>query len=973
MRKFVCGTSLLSLLLGCLLLASCGSSSPTTVVNEEVPAVICITTGFSCTAGQTGSNTSLEIGKTQQFTALAFNSAGTALAQTFTFQSSNPGALTIANNGQACAGTWDSITAPAVCTPGTAGVAQVTAEANGVTSPAVTVYVHQHITNIVISKVPGQPATLSPLCLTKAAPLLGPGPESVSYQAFAYSGPTGTNDITSTVGPFSWSSVALPGQTIGSTSVSLTPGPANSPKCLQGAGGQCFNIEVATAANPGSTEIVASAGAVNSQPVPFTTCLVQSIQVTPANNSPSTSFVVPQGTSTTLNATVKDTLSPASADLTGVPLTWSASTPTLVSVTGGPSSVYANVGTVSSPAVGGGSVTASCTPPSCNGGVVPSSPIYSPQAFRFTVTPTTTTGTSSPTAYVTTSGCTALSQGCTPRIIPLTRSGTAAQFTAGAAVSLPFAPNSVQYDTQGANAYLGVDSTAFGTQGLMVFSGTSVTPAAGVAGKVLAISPLPSSSSSATVILSDTVDSPSRVLVCTDCGTASSRSVTPFLLPNATAAAFSPDGLKAYIVSASSCPGTSSAACLMIYSTVDAPQFVQLSTPPTDVAFIGQGGFGYLGGSSLASYLATCDHPATFPSGQSFSFPSVLLHPLPDGQSLLALAPPDIQTVTATVSGSGCVAPRGSLAVTNTVAPPINLGVGSFAPKQFLLSPDGNMAYILGQIQQAVSFPVTAATCLLNSSGTGCATPNITYTYTWTSGPTIALGANITVAGLPSGDNGTFPVVGVSGPAPNGSGGFSATFTVANSSGIPASGLSGSASGTETLSFGFVLTYNLQSQTSSDIALVGSATPLSASLSPSGDLLFVGGDDQQVHVINTATQLDTDQVPLTFPQNSSLCVGPGFPPTALQSLLTITGTNQDATTGATTFAYALNSGPPVAVGNQVRVAGMTDPGNNGTFLVSSVATGSFTAVNPIGVTSTSQNASGSAGLACNPDMVFVKP
>jgi hypothetical protein len=52
---------------------------------------------------------------------------------------------------------------------------------------------------------------------------------------------------------------------------------------------------------------------------------------------------------------------------------------------------------------------------------------------------------------------------------------------------------------------------------------------------------------------------------------------------------------------------------------------------------------------------------------------------------------------------------------------------------------------------------------------------------------------------------------------------------------------------------------------------------------------------------------------------------------------------------------------------------MADPGNNGTFVVSSVATGSFVAVNPIGVTATSQNGSGSAGLACNPDLVFVKP
>ena len=970
MRKFVCGISLLGILLAGLLLASCGSGSPTNVVSNQVPATICITNAFSCTAGQSGSNASVEVGKTQQFIAQAFNSNGTALTETFTFQSSDPSALTIANNGQACAGTWDSLTAPTVCTPGTIGVAKVTAEANGVTSPTMNVYVHPHVTNIAISKVPGQPPTLSPLCLTKAAPLLGPGPESVLYQASAFGGAGGTNDITSTLGPFTWQSVALPGQTAGvSTAVALAPGPLNSPQCLQGINGQCFNLEVATAGNPGAAAIVASAGGVNSPAVPFTTCPVQSIQVTPANNSPSTTFAVATGTTTVLNATVKDTLN---LTITGVPLTWSASTPTSVSVAGTSSNVFGSVGTVSSPAVGGGSVTASCTPPTCNGGMVPSNPIYSPQAFGFTVTPSTT-APPSPTAYVTTSACTTTSQGCTARIIPLTETGSAAQFTAGNAVNLPSAPNSVKFDSQGSNAYLGVDSASFGTQGLMVFTGSSVSQAIGAAGKVLAISPVPTSSSAATVILSDTVDSPSRVLVCLNCGNPASRTVIPFLLPNAISAAFSPDGLKAYIVSASSCPGTSSVACLLIYSTVDGPQFLQLSTPPTDVAFIGQGAFGYLGGSASASFLATCDRPAAFPAGQSFGFPSSLLRPLPDGQSLAALTPPNIQTMTATVSGSGCVTPRGSLAVTNTVAAPINLGVGNFTPKQFLVSSDGSAAYILGQVQQAVNFPVTAATCILNSTGTGCATPNITYTYTWTSGAAIALGANITLAGMPPGDNGTFPVVGVSGPAPNGSGGFSGTFTVANASGVPASGLSGTVSSSETLNFDFVLVYHMQSQIASEISLVGSATPLSASLSPSGNLLFVGADDNQVHVINTATQVDTEQVPLTFPQNSSLCVGPGSPPTALESLLTIATANQDPATGTTTFAYALNSGPPVAVGNAVKVAGMADAGNNGTFVVSSVATGSFTAVNPIGVSATSQNGSGSAGLACNPDLVFVKP
>ena len=62
------------------------------------------------------------------------------------------------------------------------------------------------------------------------------------------------------------------------------------------------------------------------------------------------------------------------------------------------------------------------------------------------------------------------------------------------------------------------------------------------------------------------------------------------------------------------------------------------------------------------------------------------------------------------------------------------------------------------------------------------------------------------------------------------------------------------------------------------ISLAGNANPLSATLSPAGDLLFVGGDDGTVHVIDTNSRLDLEQVALTFP-DSSVCVGPGSPAT----------------------------------------------------------------------------------------------
>ena len=61
------------------------------------------------------------------------------------------------------------------------------------------------------------------------------------------------------------------------------------------------------------------------------------------------------------------------------------------------------------------------------------------------------------------------------------------------------------------------------------------------------------------------------------------------------------------------------------------------------------------------------------------------------------------------------------------------------------------------------------------------------------------------------------------------------------------------------------------------ISLAGNATPLSASLTPAGNLLFVGADDGTVHVIDTTTLADTQQITFPYPSNA-LCYGPGNPP-----------------------------------------------------------------------------------------------
>jgi hypothetical protein len=72
-----------------------------------------------------------------------------------------------------------------------------------------------------------------------------------------------------------------------------------------------------------------------------------------------------------------------------------------------------------------------------------------------------------------------------------------------------------------------------------------------------------------------------------------------------------------------------------------------------------------------------------------------------------------------------------------------------------------------------------------------------------------------------------------------------------------------------------VLTFNIGNQTSHfPIALSGSAMPLQVSLTPDGTLLYVGANDGKVHVVDTVTFADIQQI--SFPQNPGLCSGVTF-------------------------------------------------------------------------------------------------
>jgi hypothetical protein len=700
------------------------------------------------------------------------------------------------------------------------GIAEITATAQGVSSPPTTVYIHQHIDSIVISPVPTNPPNTNP-CVSKDL--------TADYQATAFSRGA---DITSTVGQFTWSAVTPQVVFLDTSKVGLA-----------------LNQVEAKGLAPGITQISASASGTNSLPFEFIACPVQSISLVVTNNN-SNSFVVAAGSSASIAPTVLDSLG---NKIAGANLTYCSSQPATAMV--GSSNCSLSSGATVSAATtqpGAATIIASCTPPSCNVGFSPSLPIYPSNVIQGLVTRNSTGTAPTGTVYVSSTGC-GTTQGCISTIVPVSFPVNAV----GGQIGLPATPNSLVFAPNGGKAYLGTDFGLQGTHGLMVLNITSagaVQQFPSVTGKVLAVSP-----NGNKVIVSDRNLTPNQVFVFDS----TSNTSVAFQITGATAADFSPDGLKAFILAGST---------LYVYSTVDALQTIPLTAPATDVAFLADGSFGYMVGGDPASvsFLATCEDPNNFTLGSKSAPGVTALRTLPDGKSLLALAPPNIETITADITGTptlsvtiGCPA----LMVANTVSTPINFGQGNFVPTQFIVSPDGSKAYVISSTLSSI------------------------------------------------------------------------------------------------------LVFDIAARTSSAIQLAGDATPLGASLTPEGSLLYVGTRDGLVHVLDTVAGSDIQQI--TFPTNPSLQQGTFCDGVTVQTVAAVKGASQSGSD--TTYTYTLTSGPDLQVGTVVVITGMADAGNNGTFTVTAVGSGTFTVVNPSGVTATSQNGIGTVNLTCNPDLIAVRP
>src|SRR6266446_3469011 len=566
---------------------------------------------------------SIQVGTTLQFFASAQNNANANISPAFTFASSNSGILDVAPNGFACAGTWN---APlyTICTPAGTGAVQVTASALGATSPPTLVFVHPPIDNIQVSAVPPvnspPPACPNQQALPAAcnipfnANVCQPNKPCAcmsqnqvqTLQATAYSQGV---DITAQVGPFTWTEAS------GSV-VKITPIVTVATYNV------ATNQAAASPITPGQTQVIASASGVFSQPYNIETCPVQCIALELGVNGSqtATSFVVNKGTPETITATAVDVqgcIVPKPA------LTWVSSAPAALAAGCAPGTTCAV--TTSQP--GAAAITASCTPPTCNIGFplnpasFPAGSIYIPQpVYPVTAISGLVTGTTTSTNVLATSQDCSTDPLCTAGLYNVS---TSTNFDGGA-FQIPTPPNSLLFDLAGDKAYMGsefgalaITAANFGSASASPFASL---PASGttlglVTGKVLAVS-----HNGNVAIFSDTVSTPNQVYVVST----SPSSTTPLSINSATAAAFSPDGLKAFILG-------NGGNTLYVYSTLQSLQLATpnpLPTPATSIVFNATGSFAFLSGGSPAGSLAiynTCDNSLVSPY---LSAPGILTPPL---------------------------------------------------------------------------------------------------------------------------------------------------------------------------------------------------------------------------------------------------------------------------------------------------------------------------------------------------------
>ena len=654
-----------------------------------------------------GGQNSVQLGNTFAFVASAQNGSGNNVSVPITFQSSDTSILNLTPGGIACAGVWDA--GFTRCSPGGIGVVQVTASALGTSSPPTYIFVHPAIDSIVVNGILPNNVPVQEPCLSQG--------QLMTVQAQAFSQGV---DITASVGPFSWTA---------NNSAVVQLKPVNNTN---------FNFPTnqatATAAIPGITQIYATASGVTStafsQPAPgtnlhfFETCPIQNITLELGTaGSGQTSFAVAKGASQTVVATITDVMGNSSLPnpnngivLSKVPLTWSSTQPGVIAPgTGCQQSCSL---TTSSP--GSASITASCSPPACNigfplappGSIVPV-PVYA-SPLPTQLPPQGTCGNpNQPPCPATISGLVsgtpgsasivASSQGCSIEAPVYCSVGVydfaSGRTQTGGANPMPVSPTSLQFDLAGDKIYMGsnygaqvINPANFGT------ANNPFSPIGTVTGDVLAVAP-----NGNLAIFSDAVHTPNQVFVVNETN-ATSPVITPLNINQATAAAFSPDNLKAFIFGRDSNNNPN----LYIYSPLQALQTKPLAanTLVSSIAYSTNSAFAYLvepslaGGGPALTVYNTCNNQVAV-NQIPLNAPPLSFQVLPDGIHFIAFENNGIiDYITATITGipPATLTNPSPLLCPMTVAHTVqnlNLNIGNIHPINFFLSPEGTLLYVV--------------------------------------------------------------------------------------------------------------------------------------------------------------------------------------------------------------------------------------------------------------------------------------
>jgi hypothetical protein len=678
MRRYVLWLFAIVSLFFILSLTGCGGSSNNS--NLATPAIVTLTPNATSLA--------MEVGSTLQFTAIPQDSGHHAVTVPVTYLSSNASVLTFvpSGGGLACAGSWNATAQ--ICTPGSVGVTQVTAVANGVSSPAIPVYVHDHIDQISIKEIcPIFPPPPNNGCGNNVPPpnacvtsVPTPGVQSFrDYEAHAFSNGV---DITASVGSFNFQQVSGSVVTISTTASELN----------NNHGMQVTQIR-ATAGKPGITQVYASAGGTNSSPLTFETCLIQSINLQVGGNTNSTTFAVNNGGAASVLPVVLDSDTPPRELTTQQAvslLTWASLSPANATVSAS--------GVITGKAPGGSAITAACLPPNCNvGSLTGTPPNEQPVYASNTITGTVGGNTSTGTVYVTSScknGSNPAPEGCQPAILPISTNNN----VIGARTILPSAPNSFVFSPAGTKAFLG------STGGLIEFtastSNATVTQLNAAPGVVLAVS-----NDGSKVVVADTVNTPNQVFLVD----VASGGITPLLISGATAAAFSPDNFKLYIAGT-----TASGSKLYVYSSSLALQAVPLTAPVQSISFYANGALVYLNGGapSAITVYNVCDN--SLAETVTTSLQPSFFQATNGGHFAIGLDPSDVQIYSSTLVPPS--APNTCPFQLLTSSPQlVNLGQATFTPLSMIVTSDSSRAYILSSNRSSVfvyNFGVNTVTAI---------------------------------------------------------------------------------------------------------------------------------------------------------------------------------------------------------------------------------------------------------------------